>query len=327
MLQARAMNSATWRPQPQSGLQLCLVGQATLKRGDGTLHALAVRDALLLGRLAQDGPQDRQHLAGWLWPDTAPAQARTNLRQRLLRLRRVLGRDLVQGGTRLALDPALPGDWQDPQSALRTDPQALRGDWLGALTGLADTDLETWLTTAREHWHAQCHTALLRCADEAQRYGDANDALPFLRRLCAEDPLHEGHHRRLMQWHLDRSEPGGALAVYARLARRLREELGLLPHPQTAALARLAGDPGGSGRGEAQASPGMVRVGRPGAPITRVPCFDGTAVPVRRLFDVLQSGAASLDDFLQRHPSVSRPAALAVLRSAQARWLDAPLGP
>jgi hypothetical protein len=115
-----------------------------------------------------------------------------------------------------------------------------------------------------------------------------------------------------MQLHLRQGEPSGALAVYARLERRLREELGLAPHPLTAALARQA----------TVSSPALAQT----TELPRTPCFDGTAIPVRRLFDVLQSGAASLDDFLRRFPSVSRPAALSVLRSAQAHWLADPQG-
>lgn len=42
------------------------------------------------------------------------------------------------------------------------------------------------------------------------------------------------------------------------------------------------------------------------------PIFAGTRVPVRRLFEYLESGE-NLDDFLQGFPSVSREQALEVL--------------
>ncbi|WP_058554534.1 DUF433 domain-containing protein [Thiohalocapsa sp. ML1] len=65
-------------------------------------------------------------------------------------------------------------------------------------------------------------------------------------------------------------------------------------------------------------------------PISRDPevmsgvlCFSGTRVPVQNLFDYLE-GSSSLDDFLTDFPSVTRPAAVAVLEAARERlFLDA----
>ena len=48
------------------------------------------------------------------------------------------------------------------------------------------------------------------------------------------------------------------------------------------------------------------------------PCFQGTRVLVKNLFDYLE-GEASLDEFLSDFPSVSREAALSVLRAAKNR--------
>ena len=46
------------------------------------------------------------------------------------------------------------------------------------------------------------------------------------------------------------------------------------------------------------------------------PCFSGTRVPVRSLFDALKRGR-SLDYFLAQFPSVTRPQAEAVLDRAR----------
>ena len=46
------------------------------------------------------------------------------------------------------------------------------------------------------------------------------------------------------------------------------------------------------------------------------PCFAGTRVPVRTLFDVLEKGN-SIDDFLAGFPTVTREQALAVLESTK----------
>ena len=52
-----------------------------------------------------------------------------------------------------------------------------------------------------------------------------------------------------------------------------------------------------------------------------VPCFAGTRVPVRNLFDYLEGGE-TLDDFLEGFPGVTREQAVAVLESAASGLLD-----
>jgi uncharacterized protein (DUF433 family) len=48
------------------------------------------------------------------------------------------------------------------------------------------------------------------------------------------------------------------------------------------------------------------------------PCFAGTRVPVRNLFDYLAAGQ-SLDEFLAQFPSVTREQAVAVLELSSER--------
>jgi len=54
------------------------------------------------------------------------------------------------------------------------------------------------------------------------------------------------------------------------------------------------------------------------------PCFAGTRVPVKSLFEYLE-GSSTLEEFLEDFPSVSRDAAVAVLEAArQQLTADAP---
>lgn len=48
------------------------------------------------------------------------------------------------------------------------------------------------------------------------------------------------------------------------------------------------------------------------------PCFAGTRVPIKNLFDLLERGK-SIDDFLEGFPSVTREQAVAVLELARAK--------
>jgi uncharacterized protein (DUF433 family) len=51
------------------------------------------------------------------------------------------------------------------------------------------------------------------------------------------------------------------------------------------------------------------------------PCFAGTRVPIRNLFDYLEHGH-SLDRFLEGFPGVSREQAIAVLQIARQRLTE-----
>ena len=53
-----------------------------------------------------------------------------------------------------------------------------------------------------------------------------------------------------------------------------------------------------------------------------VPCFAGSRVPVKTLFDYLEAGD-SLESFLEQFPSVSRSTAVAVLEESQRTLLAA----
>jgi uncharacterized protein (DUF433 family) len=53
------------------------------------------------------------------------------------------------------------------------------------------------------------------------------------------------------------------------------------------------------------------------------PCFAGTRVPLKNLFDFLARGR-SIDQFLEQFPSVSREQVLEVLRLASDRVVPAP---
>ncbi len=52
------------------------------------------------------------------------------------------------------------------------------------------------------------------------------------------------------------------------------------------------------------------------------PCFAGSRVPVKTLFDYLEAGD-SLETFLDQFPSVSRSTAIAVLEESQQALLAA----
>src|SRR5688500_3865930 len=99
-------------------MQLQLADSPTLVGADGRGVALAARDAALLAWLALEGPTSRLRLATLLWPDKDADAARNVLRQRLFRLRKTLGVDLVQGSATLELLDGVCHDLEEADTVL-----------------------------------------------------------------------------------------------------------------------------------------------------------------------------------------------------------------
>src|SRR5262245_514995 len=85
------------------GVRLQLLGAASWSLSDARAVALERRDAALLAYLAIEGPTSRAALLDLLWPDAQREAARNHLRQRLHRLKRSVGIDLVEGMELLSL--------------------------------------------------------------------------------------------------------------------------------------------------------------------------------------------------------------------------------
>ncbi len=89
------------------GWSLRLRGVAALIDPGGGVHVLERRVAALLAVLAHEREVTRARAVTLLWPDAEPAQGRHALRQQLLRLRKLTGGDLVEGGQVLRLAAAV----------------------------------------------------------------------------------------------------------------------------------------------------------------------------------------------------------------------------
>ena len=81
---------------PECPAELRLIGEAVCIHGPGEVLVLEHKDALMLAYLAIEGPTPRRALAALLWPDVDAERSQANLRQRLFRLRRSLGFDLLE---------------------------------------------------------------------------------------------------------------------------------------------------------------------------------------------------------------------------------------
>ncbi len=226
-------------PAAAAVFHLRLLAVPALVRGDGVLIALERKDAALLALLAVDGPTSRSRAAALLWPDAESQKARNSLRQRLFRLRRAAGSDIVEESAALALAPGVVHDVASVRGQLAQDPAAAAGEFLGTFGYEDCAELEDWVRAARERFHGQRRDALAAAAAEEEAAGHIARALVLAERLVADEPLSEQAHRLLMRLHYRRGDRSAALAAYARCEQWLRKELDAAPSVESRELAQL----------------------------------------------------------------------------------------
>ena len=225
-------------PATLSLLGAAVIGERALGRalpGD--------RRGCLLAYVGCDGGWvDRNRLALLLWPDADESSAKRNLRQLLLRVKRLAlapTLEVTAEGVRwpVACDVA------DFRRALAAGEHARAVALYGGpfLDGFSVHDIggmDAWVETERERLHAAFHGACMRDASHAGAEGRFEDADDRFRRLLELEPLAED----VVQAHVRVLARAGrrdaALAAYERFARELREQLALEPLESTQELAR-----------------------------------------------------------------------------------------
>ncbi len=231
--------------------RLELIGPPGLIGIDGLRVALERKAAALLALLALDGTRSRAGLAALLWPEAPAALARNSLRQRLFRLQRAAGAELVVGHDELRLGEGVGVDLVDAAGRLAQDAQAAIGELLEGLDYGDTVDLDDWVEAARAGWRQRRSDWIADCASRHESRQEIVVALRYAQRLVADVPLLEHAHRRLMRLHYLRGDRGAALAAFERCRTLLHDELGASPDPETLALAATIG----SGTAEPGARP------------------------------------------------------------------------
>jgi DNA-binding SARP family transcriptional activator/predicted ATPase len=189
--------------------------------------------------LQRDQPLARQQLAVTFWPDTTDAQARTNLRTLITRLREAL----PDADQFLKVD-AQTVQWRSDASCaidVIKFEQALAANCLTDASALYRGDLlpgcyDDWITGERERLRQAYQHTLDRLIAQAERQGRFDQAIVYAQRLLRHDPLHETTYRHLMRLQLASGDRSGALRTYHACATMLRDELGVEPAPETRTL-------------------------------------------------------------------------------------------
>src|SRR5262245_36171297 len=228
-------------------LSLRLLGGFELEM-DGRRLTLPPRKAqALLAYLAlrPGRSHTREALTALLWSDTAGKQARQNLRQTVLRVRRAFAtarnRGFVVDGEQVALDTKTVAvdvarferlARQGTAETLQSAASLYQGPLLEGLR--VDTGpFEDWLQSERARLHEVAREVLTRLLDLQMRRGPLDAAVQTAGRLLAIDPLREDVHRTLMRLYLRQGRRGAALKHYQLCVGVLERELGVEPEPET----------------------------------------------------------------------------------------------
>ncbi|MFC0081873.1 AAA family ATPase [Aciditerrimonas ferrireducens] len=237
--------------------EIALLGEGRLS-GDGGEATVSGHGAVVLACLLSnpDRALSTGDLADALWENDVPRSWRSIVRLEVSRLRRLL-EDVLSAAcrvpmTRLGYRVVLPEDtWVDLWAArdLVARAEAARAaghdEEATVLAWRAEELLARPLLAGLErHWVArqrdrldQLRRSALWCAVESAEASGADDrAVAALERLTGLEPLDEAVCRRLMARQLAQRNRAGALHTYARLRRRLREDLGVVPDETTEAL-------------------------------------------------------------------------------------------
>ncbi|MAT99151.1 MAG: hypothetical protein CL608_18550 [Anaerolineaceae bacterium] len=231
---------------------MVLVAQ-NLRLGDDpiTKFRSANVQGLLVYLVVQPGHAfSRDVLATLFWPDEPDSTAKTNFRQTLYQLRKLLESDA--DATRPFFTVTRQTVQFNPDSDHDCDVtsflQALKvGDLATAVTlyqgellpGFAcdSLDFEDWLRRERQRLHGLALDALQQRTDWLLGSGSLAEAKALARRQLALEPWRELAHRQLMQAHALDGDRHAALAQFESCQAVLWEELAVAPEPETAALA------------------------------------------------------------------------------------------
>jgi DNA-binding SARP family transcriptional activator/Flp pilus assembly protein TadD len=236
--------------QAAKSFSLCLLGDCAARTAEGRELRISSRKgrALLAAlALAREFRLGREHLASLLWGDRVDAQARQNLRQCLISLRKELGTAssaLMTTTESIALDR--DEVWID---VVEFDRLAAAGDTAATDRALAlyagpfldhfnvDADgFTTWANAERERLERLAAKLLQQRAERLDAAGEARRAIEDAERLIALDPLREDWQRLALRLYARHNGRENALQHAERLAAHLKDELGAQLEPATRAL-------------------------------------------------------------------------------------------
>ena len=237
-------------------LALQFLGPPQINLEDSLITTDRRKAVALLAYLAINrGKHTREFLSGFFWPDYEQANAFSNLRRTIWEVHQALGENwLIADRETVSLNGVGKIDLDVTQfqellsQASHQSDIPLRIPLLADaiklyrnhfLTGFSLKDsypFNEWAYAETEELRHQLAEALTTLSADYCALGQAEKAIPHVRRLISLDPLNESSHRQLMQVYLQAGQHSAALKQYQACEQILRKELNLDPQPETYAL-------------------------------------------------------------------------------------------
>ncbi len=201
------------------------------------------RSRAMLACLACEPPSywTRDRLASILWEGRDLQQARSSLRQELVRLRGDLGLNAAadwSSGPTITLPAQFSIDVIDFKNAIRADRAfeaavLYSGDLLQD-SRLTSTKFQQWLADKRNRLRSEAIACLVQVLQRPS--SETPNLQEIAERLVLLDPTSEIGYRWLMQYHAGRGQFGSALGRYYELAQILKRDFGREPSAETQEL-------------------------------------------------------------------------------------------
>jgi DNA-binding SARP family transcriptional activator/tetratricopeptide (TPR) repeat protein len=271
-----------------------LLGPVETRRSGCRLDSGPPQQRLVLAALLADAGRlvSAETLIDRVWGEDPPPAARRGLHVHIARIRRLLSDDeqLVysSGGYLLQVDPdrvdlhrfrrlvscaAEPG--AERLALLREALGLWRGTPVAGLPG-------PWAAGVRDIWSSRHMDTVVAWADAEVDAGNPGPALDALTEMSTEHPLVEPVTAALMRALYAAGRSADALDCYARMRRRLVDELGVEPGPELQAVQGtvLRGEP------RPQRPPPALAAGAPAQLPSDVAAFVGRRAPLDRLTEL-----------------------------------------
>ena len=228
-------------------LRLKLFGQFSVEiDGQPASVSTRVAQALLAYLVLNAGiRQRRERLAGIFWPDASEANARSNLRHALWRIRSAIGPDyLITDNMSMTFDAA-SDYWLDVEVLMtKVDDDGSTREQIAVLVDavsvyrgeLLPGFYEDWVMLERERLSAIHEQQIIRLVDQLAAGHRWKDVLLWSERWLAFGQAPEQAYRALMVAHAELGNQAGVASAYQRCVEALRTNLDVDTSLETSAL-------------------------------------------------------------------------------------------
>lgn len=189
---------------------------------------------------------ERQQVAFALWPDESESEARANLRRHIHQLMRALPPApanlpwLITDAHTLRWNPQADY-WLDiAEFETQSAQPSQMEEAIGLYTGdLLENNYDDWIFFERERLRNLFLDFLSRLVIQQRSERNFSKAILFAQKLLQSDPFREDALRQLVSLRYESGDRAGALQEYENFEHRLRDEMGVVPMPETRTLAEL----------------------------------------------------------------------------------------